>query len=141
MIQTTLRGALLVALAAGAAGCGVRTQTTDVNPRVARAPTCDEAVVVYKSRAEVPNDYHELAFIEAEGNSVYTSDGQIVAQIRKRAAEQGANAIIANPVEDSNATVKVIGEAIGVKSATSKASALAIWMPAQAGRVTAQCGK
>ncbi len=121
--------------------CGVRTVTTDVNPRVTRASTCDEAVVVYASRNEVPYDYFELAFISAEANSVYTSNGQIQSQIRKKAAEVGANAVIANPVQESKASVKVLGEAIGAQSATKKATALAIYMPTDSARVMSQCGR
>ena len=140
MIASRTRGALILALAAAGAGCGVRSTTTDVSPGITRAPTCEQAIVTYRSRAEVPNDYYELAYIAAEGNSVYTTDGQILATVRKRAAEVGANAIIANPVQESKVTVKVLGEAVGMQSAESKASALAIWMPAQEARVRQQCG-
>jgi hypothetical protein len=129
---------LMAALTASA--CGVRTTTTDVNPRMSRAPTCDEAVEVYKSRSEVPYDYYELAWINAEGNSVWTSDGQITAQIKKKAAENGANGIIVNDFTESNATTKVIGAAVGGNSADTKASALAIYMPGDAQRVTLKCG-
>ncbi|MEO7502424.1 MAG: hypothetical protein ABIW94_07280, partial [Gemmatimonadaceae bacterium] len=88
---TTKWGVPLVIAVLAASACGVRTTTTDVSPSLSRAPTCDEAVDVYKSRALVPYDYYELAWINAEGNSVWTSDGQITAQIKKKAAENGAN--------------------------------------------------
>lgn len=129
---------ILVALTASA--CGVRTTTTDVSPTMSRAPTCDEAVDVYKSRAEVPYDYYELTWINAEGNSVWTTDGQVVAQIKKKAAENGANGIIVNDFTQSAATTKVIGAAVGASSADVKTSALAIYMPADANRVTLKCG-
>lgn len=142
MTGTRNRWALPLAVAAiTASACGVRTQTSDVNPRVTRAPTCDEAVEVYKSRAEVPYDYQELAWISAEGNSVWTTDGKIVSQIQKKAAENGANGVIVNDFTQSNATTKVIGAAVGSSSADVKTSALAIYMPADAGRVTLKCGK
>jgi hypothetical protein len=131
----------LLTVALIASGCGVRTKTTDLNPRVTRAPTCDEAVEVYKSRAEVPYDYYELAWISAEGNSVWTSDGKIVGQIQKKAAEAGANGIIVNDFEQSKATTKVIGAAVGANTADVKTSALAIYMPGDAQRVTLKCGK
>ncbi len=136
-----LAGALVVALSMTSAGCGVRSVTTDINPSFSRGPTCAAAIEVYKSRADVPYDYYELAFITAKGNSIYTTDGQLVSVIRKRAAEVGANAVIANPVQQSTATVKVLGEAIGAKSATSQATALAIYMPADSSRVMVKCGK
>ena len=123
-----------------ASACGVRTKTTDISP-VARAATCDEAVDVYTSRAAVPNDYYELAWISAEGNSVYTSDGKIVAQIRKKAADAGANAVIVNDFTTTGNNAKVVGAALGSTSADTKTSALAIYMPAEASRVTLKCGK
>ncbi|HEY8164981.1 MAG TPA: hypothetical protein VIF83_05435 [Gemmatimonadaceae bacterium] len=135
-----LTGALVAALSLASAGCGVRSVTTDINRSVTRSPTCDEAIEVYKTRSEVPYDYYELAFVTAKGNSLYTTDGQLLNVIRKRAAEVGANAVIANPVQQSTSTVKVIGEAIGAKSATSQATALAIYMPADSSRVTVKCG-
>lgn len=123
-----------------ASACGVRTKTTDVSP-VTRAATCDEAVDFYTSRAAVPNDYYELAWISAEGNSVYTSEGKIVDQIKRKAADVGANAIIVNDFATTGATAKVVGAALGSTSADTKTSALAIYMPAEASRVTLKCGK
>ena len=131
----------LMSVAILASGCGVRTQTTELNPNLVRSPTCDEAVDTYTSRAQVPNDYHEVAWISAEGNSVYTSDGKITAQVRKKAAEVGANAIIVNDFKESDAKAKVLGAALGSASADAKVSALAIYIPAEADRVTLKCGR
>ena len=138
--STTKWAVSLVIAALAASACGVRTTTTDVSPTLSRAPTCDEAVDVYKSRAEVPYDYYELAWINAEGNSVWTTDGQITAQIKKKAAENGANGVIVNDFTESKATTKVIGAAVGSNSADTKTSALAIYMPGDANRVTLKCG-
>jgi len=139
--NTTLKGLTLAcALAVGAACAGVKKTTTDLNPGMSRAPTCAAAIAVYNSRADVPYDYYELAWIEASGNSVWTTDNQLQTQIRNGAGKVGANAIIVNPVEQSKATVKVLGEAVGMKSATQKASALAIYMPRDAARVRTACG-
>jgi hypothetical protein len=132
--------ALACALAVGLACAGVKKTTTDLNPRMSRAPTCASAIAVYNSRSDVPYDYYELAWIEASGNSVWTTDNQLQQQIRNGAAKVGANAIIVNPVEQAKSTVKILGEAIGTKSATQKASALAIYMPGDAARVRAACG-
>jgi len=142
MIKTNGKWALPLILGVSvASACGVRTQTTDLNPALTRAPTCDEAVDTYTSRAQVPHDYYEIAWISAEGNSVYTSDGKITAQVRKKAADVGANAIIVNDFKESGATAKVMGAALGSNSADAKVSALAVYMPAEASRVTLKCGK
>jgi len=142
MIRTNIFKAIALAcaLAAGSACAGVKKTTTDINPRMNRAPTCANAIAVYNSRADVPHDYYELAWIQASGNSVWTSDNQLQTQIRNGAAKVGANAVIVNPVQASKSTVKVLGEAIGTNSATAKASALAIYMPGEAARVRAACG-
>ena len=142
MIANTTRKGLTLAcaLAVGAACSGVKKTTTDINPAMSRAPTCAAAIAVYNSRADVPYDYYELAWIEASGNSVWTTDNQLQTQIRNGAAKVGANAVVVNPVTQSKSTVKILGEAIGTSSATQKASALAIYMPGDAARVRSACG-
>lgn len=120
--------------------CGVKKTTTAINPSYSRAPTCAEAVDVYASRSKVPHDYYELAWIEAEGSSVYTTDGKLQQQVVNGAAKVGANGVIINPAQEANATVKVLGEALGMNSSTTKVTALAIYMPADSGRVTLKCG-
>lgn len=140
-MSRTIHGlALACMLAVGGACAGVKKTTTDINPSMSRAPTCAAAIAVYNSRADVPYDYYELAWIEAEGNSVWTTDNQLQQQIRNGAAKVGANAVIINPVQQSKATVKVLGEAIGARSATQRATALAIYMPSDAARVRSSCG-
>ena len=131
---------LALALAATAA-CGVKKQTTDISPSISRAPTCEDAIATYATRSDVPTDYYELAYVEAEGNSVYTTDNKLQENIRNAAAKVGATAVIANPVEQSKTTVKILGEAVASKSATQKASALAIYQPSERDRVVATCGK
>ena len=137
---SALKLAPLAVAIAVASGCGVKKTTETVNPAYSRAPTCDDAIVVYSSRAEVPSDYYEVAWIGAQANSVYTSDGKLTSEIIKGAAKAGANAVIINPGKEATSTVKVLGEALGTKSATTKVSALAIYAPADAGRVTLKCG-
>ncbi|HEX9084332.1 MAG TPA: hypothetical protein VF836_06315 [Gemmatimonadaceae bacterium] len=137
----TIKGITLAfAFAVGSACAGVRKKTTDVNPNMDRAPTCAAAIAVYNSRADVPYDYYELAWIEAQGNSVWTTDNQLQQQIRNGAAKVGANAVIVNPVEQNKSAVKILGEVVGAKSATQKASALAIYMPRDRARVRTACG-
>ena len=140
IIKKPGQGALIVSLMWLASACGVRTNTRDLNPAVTRAPTCEDAIDTYTSRGQVPHDYYELAWISAEGNSVYTSEGKIASQVRKKAAEVGANAVIVNDFKESGATAKVVGAALGSTSADTKVSALAIYMPDEAARVTLKCG-
>jgi hypothetical protein len=134
--------AITLALAlVGAAACGVKKQTSTVSPGVVFQATCEDAIVTYATRSEVPADYYEVAWVEAEGNSVYTTDNKLQEIIRNGAAKVGATAVIVNPVEQSKTTYKVLGEAVVAKSATQKASALAIYVPSDANRVRTACGK
>jgi len=131
---------LALALAATVA-CGVKKKTTDISPSISRAPTCEDAIATYATRADVPSDYYELAYVEAEGNSVYTTDNKLQQNIRNAAAKVGATAVIVNPVEQAKTTAKILGEAVIAKSATQKASALAIYQPSERDRVVKTCGK
>jgi hypothetical protein len=138
--MNTFKGiALACAVVVGAACGGVKKTTTPLSP-MNRPSTCAAAIAVYNSRAEVPYDYYELAWIQASGNSVWTTDNQLQTQIRNGAAKVGANAVIANPVTESKSTVKILGEAVGANSAPAKTSALAIYMPRDAARVRQACG-
>jgi len=132
--------ALVCTLAVGSACAGIKKTTTDLNPSVSRPATCAAAIAVFNSRADVPYDYYELAWIQATGNSVWTTNNQLQTQIRNGAAKVGANAVIVNPVTQSKSTVKILGEAVGANSATAKATALAIYMPRDAARVRQACG-
>ena len=132
--------ALVCALAVSSACAGVKKTTTDLNPSVSRPSTCAAAIAVYNSRADVPYDYYELAWIQATGNSVWTTDNQLQTQIRNGAGKVGANGVIVNPVTQAKSTVKILGEAVGANSATQKATALAIYMPGDAARVRQACG-
>jgi hypothetical protein len=141
MKNITLKAIPLALALVASAACGVKKQTTDISPSISRAPTCEDAVATYPSRAEVPTDYYELAWIEAEGNSVYTTDNKLQENVRNAAAKVGATAVIVNPVSQSKSTVKVLGEAVVSSSATQKVGALAIYQPSERDRVVATCGK
>ena len=134
-----LKAITLAVAFAGAAACGVKKTTTSINPSMQRSPTCEDAIVTYATRSDVPADYYEVAWVEAEGNSVYTTDNKLQENIRNGAAKLGATAVIVNPVEQSKTTYKVLGEAVGSGSATAKANALAIYVPNDAERVRQAC--
>lgn len=140
-MRTTAAKTIPLALVLLLGACGVKKSVTPISPAFAGAPTCPEAIVTYGDRSEIPSDYYEVAFIEAEGNSVYTTDNKLQEQVRLGAAKAGASAVVANPVSQAKTGVKVLGEAVGAKSATQKASALAIYLPADADRIRQVCGK
>ena len=139
-----MRGRILVTVALGAAvglmGCTTKSRTVDVSPNLTRRPTCANAVTVFEGRAEVPTNYYELAWVETEGNSVWTSDNQMLQKMKTQAAAVGANGLIANPVQANKTGVNVLGDGVGAHTATARASGLAIWMPGQSDRTRLACG-
>jgi hypothetical protein len=141
MKNMTLKAIPLALALVASAACGVKKKTTDISPSISRTPTCEDAIATYATRSDVPSDYYELAWISAEGNSVYTTDNKLQQNIRNAAAKVGATAVIVNPVEQAKTSVKILGEAVMSGSATQKAGALAIYQPSERDRVVATCGK
>jgi hypothetical protein len=109
------------------------------NSALTLAPTCADAVKVFPSTDKVPYDYYEAALITAEGNSVYTGNGDLLKSVRNQAASIGANGVVVDSPGATHATVKVLGAALGAHDADRKARALAIWMPSDTARVREAC--
>jgi hypothetical protein len=121
-------------------GCGgARSRIAARNSGLALAPTCADAVTVFPGTDKVPYDYYEAALITAEGNSVYTGNGDLLKSIRNQAASVGANGVVIDEIGATHATVKVLGAALGARDAERKARALAIWMPSDTARVREVC--
>ena len=120
-------------------GCGTRSHIVARNPALTLAPTCADAVPVYSDRDHVPYDYYEVAVINAEGNSVYTGNGDLLKSVRNEAAGVGANGVVLDALGATHATVKVLGAAVGSNDADRKARAVAIWMPSDTARVREAC--
>lgn len=120
-------------------GCGARAHIDARNPALALAPTCANAVPVYASTGDVPYDYYEVALIAAEGNSVYTGNGDVLKAVRNQAASIGANGVVVDSLRATHATVKILGAAVGGNDAERKARAIAIWMPSDTARVREAC--
>jgi hypothetical protein len=121
--------------------CRPHAQIVATNPALSLSPTCTDAVAVYAQRENVPYDYYEVALITGEGNSAYTSNGELLKAMRGRAAVVGANGVIVNSLGATHATVKVIGAAVGSNDADRKGRLIAIWMPSDTARVREACSK
>jgi hypothetical protein len=121
--------------------CATRTNVQPTASSRSFSPVCSEGVAVYDDFTSVPFDYYEVAYITAEQNSVYTDKGQMVTAMRKRAGEQGGNALVVNSVSNSKSSVKLLGAALGANSADRQGKAVAIYMPSDTMRVKNACGK
>jgi hypothetical protein len=132
--------AALASIVCAVTGCGARARVVATNPGLALAPTCADAVPVFADNEHVPYDYYEVALITAEGNSVYTGNGDVLKSIRGQAARLGANGIVIDALGATHATVKIVGAALGSNDAERKGRAIAIWMPSDTARVREACG-
>ncbi|MEX1185736.1 MAG: hypothetical protein WEA80_04025 [Gemmatimonadaceae bacterium] len=136
--RSAVRVAAIAAAAVAVTACGgIKVRNTV--PQHSFAPTCAEAVAVYGSFKEVPNNYYEVALITAEGNSVWTDDDEMVLRMRQRAASVGANGMVVDALGTSATTVQMIGAALGTGDADRKGRAVAIHMPAHVDRARATC--
>ena len=135
--RTVARLTFLGALCA----CSTHTRIVATNPALSLAPTCADAVAAYADRDHVPYDYYEVALVTAKGNSVYTGNGDLLKDMRSKAASVGANGLVINSLGATHATVKIIGAAVGSSDADRKGQAIAIWMPSDTARVREACGK
>jgi hypothetical protein len=98
---------------------------------------CAEGVAIYPSAKALASNYHEIALLKATGDSADQST--LAAAQRKQAAELGANGIITGKLKHPKSGVQVMGSTLG-SSAQRKASALAIYVPADSERVRRACG-
>lgn len=136
--RSTLTVATIAAAAVAAAACG-GIKVNNTVPQHKFAATCAEAVTVYESFKDVPNNYYEVALITAEGNSVWTDDDEMVLRMRQRAARVGANGMVVDALGTSATTVQLIGAALGTGDADRKGRAVAIHMPTHVARARATC--
>lgn len=132
--------AAIASIVCAVTACGARARVVATNPGLALAPTCADAVPVFADNEHVPYDYYEVALITAEGNSVYSGNGDLLKSMRGQAARLGANGIVIDALGATHATVKIVGAALGSNDAERKGRAIAIWMPSDTARVREACG-
>lgn len=140
MINTRYIRLLGIAGAITLGACGTRTTVQPTPANRSFDPVCVEGVAVFDDFGRVPYDYYEVAFIQSEGNSVYNGAGDALLAMRKRAGEQGGNAIVVNSLAVKANTVKVIGAVLGGNGADRNGKSVAIYMPGDSLRVKNACG-
>jgi hypothetical protein len=131
---------LIVGTATIATACATRTSVTPTASSRSFSPVCVEGVTTYDDFTSVPSDYYEVAYITSEQNAVYTDKDKAVAEMRKRAGEQGGNALVINSINSAKQGVKLLGAALGGNSADRQGKGTAIYIPADSLRVKNACG-
>jgi hypothetical protein len=135
------RSVLLIGATTLVSACATRTTVQPTSASRSFSPVCAEGVATFDDFSSVPSDYYEVAYVQAEQNAVYTDKGKMVTEMRKRAGEQGGNALVVNSVTNTKVGVKVLGAALGGNSAERQGKAVAIYIPADSMRVKNACGK
>lgn len=108
----------------GALGCNstnaVRLGNSPTRPKIAV-----DQVVVYRTAAQVPGKYEEIALLSATANAAGTQEG-MVKTMRAKAGAMGANAIILDTLIEPSAAAKAVGTFLG--TAERKGKAIAIYV-------------
>ena len=97
---------------------------TATSPRTAVAP---DSVRIYRTAAQVPGKYEEVALLNATGESQWTNEAKMMKALQKKAASIGANAIVLDAISEPSAGAKIAGAVLGTGS-QRKGKAIAIYM-------------
>jgi hypothetical protein len=111
----------------------VSTNAVKLGAGPVRAPVAEEAVTIYRTAAQVPGRYEEIALLNATGESTWTNEAKMMNSMRKKAGQMGANAIILDAISEPGAGAKVAAAVFG-GGTERKGKAIAIYvLPATPG--------
>ena len=116
----------------------VSTNAVQLNPGVARAPVCPNAVQIFTSADRVGKPYVEIAVLNSKGESQWTDERKMFESQRNKAAKMGANGLIMDGIKEPSAGSKVAGAIFGTGT-QRKGTATAIWIADDSARVSANC--
>src|SRR5947209_4570119 len=94
------------------AGC-VTTTATKLGTSMLHAPLISRDVAIYRTAAQVPERYEEVALLYSKGVSTLTNEPQMFESMKTKAAEMGANAIILDAISEPSAGAKIAGAFLG----------------------------
>lgn len=102
-----------------------------------RAPTCAAVVKVYVSAAGVGGPFIELAYLNTESSDA-ASDEAVMADMRAKAAELGANGILLQSIERRTGGVGLVS---GVFTPKPEGKGIAIWVPSDTVNLRETCAR
>jgi hypothetical protein len=126
-----LRRLALLAAVLATAAC-VSTNATRLGGAAAHAPVPESSVVIYRTAAQVPRKYEEVALLNSTGESSYTNEDKMFRSMKKKAGQLGANAIILDAVSEPSAGAKIAGAFLRT-GAQRKGKAIAIYVEPSTG--------
>ncbi len=108
-------------------GACVRTNTAMLGNAPTRAAVAPELVAVYRTAAQVPGKYEEVALLNSTGASTWTSESGMLKSMRQKAGALGANGVILDAISEPSAGAKVAAAVVGI-GAERKGKAIAIYI-------------
>lgn len=122
-----MRKLLLLVVAAFAVAC-VSTNATMLSPSpVKRAPVPADQVRIFRTAAQVPSKYEEVALLNSSGESSWTNEQAMMESMRKKAGSLGANGVILDAINEPGSGAKIVGAIFGT-GAERKGRAIAIYV-------------
>lgn len=118
------RNVIAILCILGALGC-IQTNAVRLGNSPSRPKIALDQVVVYRTAAQVPGKYEEIALLNSAENSAGSED-KMVKSMRSKAGAMGANAIILDDFLEPSATAKIVGSFFG--GAERKGKAIAIYV-------------
>ena len=109
------------------AGACVHTNTAALGIAPFRAPVAPEMVALYRTAAQVPGKYQEVALLYSDGTTGWTSEADMLKSMRTKAGALGANGVILDSISEPSAMLKVFATVVGV-GAERKGKAVAIFL-------------
>jgi len=106
----------------------VTTRAVKLGTSISRSSVYWKDVLVYRSAAQVPGKYEEIALLSATGDSSWTSEETMWNSMKKKAGALGANAIILDATSEPSAGAKVAAAFLLGKGAERKGKAIAIYV-------------
>lgn len=99
---------VLVVVLASAVACAPSLAPVQLMPdQKARAPIPSFRVAVYKTLAEVPGKYEEIAMLKVKGNSMWTGKSSMMESVKAKAGELGANGVVLDVSKDIGVLGKI----------------------------------
>lgn len=118
---------VICVVAVAFAGACVHTNTALLGNAPARPAVAPEMVALYRTAAQVPGTYQEIALLFSDGTTGWTTEAGMLKSMRTKAGALGANGVILDGIIEPSAAVKVLASVLS-SGAERKGKALAIFV-------------
>lgn len=110
-----MRKVMLAVATAGLllAGC-VSTNSTMLGGQVAGPALDPNSVAMFRTAAQVPGEYREIALLNSAGDANWTNQNAMYQSMKEEAARLGANGIILDATTEPGAGARVAAAIFGV---------------------------